>query len=124
MAKKRLVLEMGVGVDLRGSDYTKAAVRALRDALWRNSLTVVPALGYPIESMQVEIEIGVARPDAVDKSEVASVLPYGVATVKVVKGGLDVIEDEKHTVVANAAAVVYLAMESRSSESRSSQSAP
>jgi len=117
MAKKRLVLEMGVGVDLRGRDYTKAAVRALRDALWHNSLTVVPALGYPIESMLVEIEIGVAQPDAVDKSKVANVLPYGVATVEVVQGGLDVIEDDKHTVVANAAAVVYLDIENRSSQS-------
>ena len=29
----RLVLEIGMGTDIRGTDYTKAAVRALRDAL-------------------------------------------------------------------------------------------
>ena len=114
MARKRLVVEMGMGVDIRGGDYTKAAVRALRDALWRNSLTVVPALGYPVEQMEVDIEIGVAEPDQVDKTIVAEVLPYGKANVTVVKGGLDVREDERHTIVANAAAVVYLDIETAS----------
>ena len=111
MARKRLVVEMGMGVDLRGGDYTKAAVRALRDALWHNSLTVVPALGYSVDDMQVDIEIAVAEPALVDKEQVAEVLPYGKATVNVVRGGLDVREDDRHTVVANAAAVVYLDIE-------------
>lgn len=112
MPRKRLVVEMGMGVDIRGSDYTKAAVRALKDALWHNSLTVVPALGYTVDQMEVDIEIGVAQPDQVNKDEVAAVLPYGKASVTVSKGGLDIREDDKHTIVANAAAVVYLNIES------------
>lgn len=103
---------MGMGVDLRGGDYTKAAVRALKDALWHNSLTVVPALGYDVDQMEVDIEIGVAQPDQVDKDEVAAVLPYGKATVVISKGGLDISEDDRHTIVANAAAVVYLNLDS------------
>ena len=43
MALKRVALEIGMGTDIRGGDYTKAAVRALRDALWHNSLTVAGA---------------------------------------------------------------------------------
>ena len=68
------------------------------------------ALGYPRESMLVEVEIGVAQPEQVDCDEVAKVLPYGSATVRAVKGGLDVLNDEgtNTTVIANAAAVVYL----------------
>ena len=31
MALKRVALEIGMGTDIRGRDYTKAAVRALRD---------------------------------------------------------------------------------------------
>jgi len=108
LARKRLVVELGMGVDLRGGDYTKAAVRALRDALWRNSLTVVPALGYSIDDMQVDVEVAVAKPDLVDKNQVAEVLPYGRASVSVVTGGLDVRDGDRHTVVANVAAVVYL----------------
>ncbi len=113
MARKRLVVEMGMGVDLRGGDYTKAAVRALRDALWHNSLTVVPALGYPVDQMEVDIEIAVAEPGLVDKQQIAAVLPYGKANVSVVKGGLDIQEGTSHTIVANAAAVVYLDIETK-----------
>ncbi|MFT7496045.1 MAG: hypothetical protein ACI9V8_000935, partial [Urechidicola sp.] len=32
MTYKRMVVEMGMGTDLQGGNYTKAAVRALRDA--------------------------------------------------------------------------------------------
>ena len=110
MARKRLAVEMGMGTDLHGQDYTKAAVRALRDALWHNSLTVAPALGYSRDDMQVDIEIGVSKPEQVDKDTVAAVLPYGKAQVNVVKGGLDIVNDNgtDTTIVANAAAIVYL----------------
>ncbi len=46
MALKRMVLEIGMGTDIRGSDYTKAAVRALRDALWHNSLSIGAAVNH------------------------------------------------------------------------------
>lgn len=113
MARVRLAMEVGMGTDLQGQDYTKAAVRALKDALWHNSLTIAPALGYPREAMEVDIEIGVAQPDKVDTDAVADVLPYGKANVTVVSGGLDIpCEDgSKVTVLANAAAVVYLDMQ-------------
>ena len=119
VARKRLAIEMGMGTDLHGQDYTKAAIRALRDALWHNSLTVAPALGYPRESMQVDIQIGVAQPDNVDKQAVADVLPYGIAKVDVVKGGLDIPKDDGSgiTVVANAAAIVYLDINTVESQS-------
>ena len=113
MPKKRLAIEMGMGTDLHGQDYTKAAVRGLKDALWHNSLSVATALGYERESMLVEVEVGVAKPDEVDCDEVAKVLPYGSASVQAVKGGLDVLNDEgtNTTVIANVAAVVYLDIE-------------
>lgn len=110
MAYRRMVVEFGMGTDLQGADYTKAAVRALRDALWHNSLTVAPAFGLPRESMKVEVNIGVAKPRQVDVEQVRAVLPYGSSGVEVVEGGLDIVSDcgTKVTVVANAAAVVYL----------------
>lgn len=109
MALKRMAVEFGMGTDLHGEDYTKAACRALRDALWHNSLTVCHALGYELDEMQVHIDIGVAEPDKVDTSAVAAILPYGTATVAVSKGGLD-IENAEHgkVVIANVAAIVSL----------------
>ncbi len=110
MAMKRMVLEIGMGTDIRGGDYTKAAVRALRDALWHNSLGVAAALGLPVDSMQVEIIIGVPEPDKVDREAVLAVLPHGTGTVEVVEGGLEIPNDAgtDSTVIANAAAVVRL----------------
>jgi uncharacterized protein (TIGR02058 family) len=110
MALKRMVLEIGMGTDIRGADYTKAAVRALRDALWHNSLGIAGALGLPTDSMQVEVLIGVPRPDKVDKAAVLAVLPHGTGTVQVVEGGLEIANEAgtDSTVIANAAAVVRL----------------
>lgn len=110
MALKRMVLQIGMGTDIRGQDYTKAAVRALRDALWHNSLSVANALGLPVDAMQVEVTIGVPHPELVDKAAVSAVLPHGTGTVNVVEGGLEIANDDgtNTTVVANAAAVVRL----------------
>jgi len=110
MAMKRVAVEFGMGTDIRGADYTKAAVRALRDALWHNSLGVARALGVPTDSMVVDVLIGVPKPERVDKSAVLAVLPHGTGTVNVVEGGLEIANDEgtDSTVIANAAAVVHL----------------
>ena len=45
MAKVRYLTEMGMGVDVHGSDYTKAACRAVSDALRHSSLNFFKALG-------------------------------------------------------------------------------
>jgi uncharacterized protein (TIGR02058 family) len=109
MALRRMVLQIGMGTDIRGRDYTKAAVRALRDALWHNSLSVANALGLSVDAMQVAVTIGVPRPDLVDKAAVLAVLPHGTGTVTVVEGGLEITNESGNTtVVANAAAVVRL----------------
>jgi uncharacterized protein (TIGR02058 family) len=110
MALKRMVLQIGMGTDIRGTDYTKAAVRALRDALWHNGLSIADAVGLPVDAMQVDVTIGVPRPDRVDEQAVLAVLPHGTGTVRVVEGGLEIPNDSgtNKTVVANAAAVVRL----------------
>ena len=110
MALQRMAIEIGMGTDIRGSDYTKAAVRALRDALWHNSLSIANALGKPTDSMFVEIHIGVPKPEQVDKEQVLAVLPHGTGTVHVVEGGLEIPNDAGtgSTVVASAAAIVRL----------------
>ncbi len=110
MALKHVVTEIGMGTDIRGADHTKAAVRALRDALWHNSLSVAAALGQPTDSMQVEVTIGVPQPGQVDREAVLSVLPHGTGTVNVVEGGLEIPNDAgtDSTLIAHAAAVVRL----------------
>jgi uncharacterized protein (TIGR02058 family) len=110
MAMKRMMVEIGMGTDIRGADYTKAAVRALRDALWHNSLNVAAALGKPTDSMFVEVLIGVPKPERVNLDEVLAVLPHGTGTVKVFEGGLEIANDAGtgSTVMANCAAIAHL----------------
>ncbi|MCC7347670.1 MAG: Lin0512 family protein [Variibacter sp.] len=110
MAMKRMVLEFGMGTDIRGTDSTKAACRALRDALWHNSLSVATAMGQPLDAMHVEVHIGVPRPESVDTAQVLAVLPYGKGRVTVVEGGLEIRNDAgtDGTLIANACAVVSL----------------
>jgi uncharacterized protein (TIGR02058 family) len=110
MALKRMVLEIGMGTSIRSRNYTQAAVRALRDALWHNSLPVASALGAHVDSMQVEVTIGVPHPEQVDKAAVLAVLPHGTGTVNLIEGGLEIPNDEGTgaSVVAHAAAVVRL----------------
>jgi uncharacterized protein (TIGR02058 family) len=110
MALKRMVLELGMGTDIRGADYTKAAVRALRDALWHNSLSIADAVGLPTDAMQVEVRIGVPHPEKVDKEAVLAVLPHGTGTVTLVEGGLEIPNDAgtDSTILAHACAIVRL----------------
>ena len=110
MTLKRMVLELGMGIDIRGADYTKAAVRALRDALWHNSLSIADAVGLPVDSMQVEVRIGVPHPEKVDKEAVLAILPHGTGTVTLVEGGLEIPNDAgtNSTVLAHACAIVRL----------------
>jgi uncharacterized protein (TIGR02058 family) len=110
MPLKRMVLEIGMGTDIRGADSTKAATRAVRDALWRNSLSIAPALGLSLDAMQIDIRIGVPKPETVDKAAVLAVLPYGKGTVEVVDGGLVIPNDagSDATMIAHAAVVVRL----------------
>src|SRR5262245_14256043 len=110
MARKRMVLEFGMGTDIRGADPTKAACRALRDALWHNSLSIATALGQPLQAMMIDVHIGVPRPEKVDKAQVLATLPYGKGTVTVVEGGLEIHRDGggDSTLIANACVVVSL----------------
>jgi uncharacterized protein (TIGR02058 family) len=110
MALRRAILEMGAGNDLHGGDYTKAALRAVQDALHHSSLTMIRALGVDKKDVQVEVTIGVQKPEAVDLDAVKKSLPVGTVTVKAVKGGLDVPDDERDdtAVIASAAIAVRL----------------
>ena len=109
MALKRMVMELGMGTDLQGENYTKAACRAVHNALRQNSLSVYDAFGVSRDEMVVEIIIGAAKPDEVDVEEVAKMLPYGSRSVRMEAGGMDTPKEEGGvTVMANAAIIVFL----------------
>ena len=111
MANRRVILELGTGNDLHGGDYTKAALRAVQDALHHSSLAMLRALKVdPKTSMFVNVTIGVQQPGKVDLEKVKASLPHGIVSVKVIKGGLDVADPEHNdpAVIASAAIEVRL----------------
>ncbi|MBL6601570.1 MAG: Lin0512 family protein [Candidatus Puniceispirillum sp.] len=107
---KRIILETGTGNDLYGEDYTKAACRAVEDAIRHSSLILFRSLGFDHADMQVQVTIGVQHPEKVDAELVAQKLPRGTASVRVVKGGLNVVDADNNscTVVATAAVEAWL----------------
>lgn len=113
MAMKRVVTQFGMGTSIRSRNYTEAAARAIRDALWHNSLNVADAFGFPRDAMIIHVEIGVQQPDEVDREALLKIFPYGQPSITVIKGGLDVPRREKEgwSIIANAAIMVSFNME-------------
>ncbi|MGI9616660.1 MAG: Lin0512 family protein [Acidimicrobiales bacterium] len=108
MAFQRWITEMGMGVDVHGGDYTKAAKRAVSDALRHSSLNFFAVTDKTHHDMHIEVRIGVAEPDQVDVDAIAAEVPYGTVTVTPTSGGLDVpaAEGSDRLVIANAAILV------------------
>ena len=103
-----------MGTSLRRADYTEAAARAVRDALWHNSINLAELFGFDKTDMRIHVDIGVQQPDQVDTAKVAEVFPYGTADIHVQKGGLDIPRPEgtgNPTIIANAALSVSFEME-------------
>jgi len=110
MARARCITEMGMGVDVHGRDATKAARRAVSDAIRHSSLSFVRLMGKTPNDMIVDVTIGVPDPTTVDTAAVAGELPYGTVTVTAVKGGLEVPAESGSDaiLIANAAVIVSL----------------
>lgn len=109
-----LLVEFGMGTSLRRGDYTQAAVRGVKDALWHNSINLAELFGFEKTDMRIRVDIGVQNPEAVDVEEVKRVFPYGETDVRVYHGGLDVPRPEgkgNPTIMANVALTVGFEME-------------
>ena len=113
MTERRIILEMGTGNDLYGMDYTKAACRAVQDALHHSSIVLFKSLGYDHREMRVQVTIGVQAPEQVDLAVVTAELPRGRAEVTAVFGGLNVLDADQGTthVIATAAIEAFLPIE-------------
>jgi uncharacterized protein (TIGR02058 family) len=111
---QRLLVEFGMGTSLRRGDYTQAAVRAVQDALWHNSINLAELFGFEKTDMRILLDVGVQRPEAVDVDALRAVFPYGHVEVQVQHGGLDIPRpdgDGHPTIMANVALTVGFEME-------------
>ena len=110
MTRVRCITEMGMGVDVHGRDATKAAKRAVSDAIRQSSLGFFRMIGKTANDLFVDVTLAVPNPEAVDKDAVAKELPYGTVTVTAVKGGLEIPSATEVAndpiLIANAAVIV------------------
>ena len=107
---QRFIIEMGMGNDQYGQDYTKAAARAIEDAIRHSAIPLFEATGLDHDQMRVHVTIGVQNPDAVDCEALAERLPRGRAEVQATFGGIDVTNPDngKTLVIATAAVEAFL----------------
>jgi len=117
MAKRRYIVELGYGADLHGKDVTKAACRAVKDAISRSCLCGIIELAgiKDPNKMIIRLLIGCTYPERVDKAQVAAQLPFGSVEIETVPGGLEAkglevaaLGEGDRIVVANAALTVFL----------------
>lgn len=90
MTRKRLIIEMGMGVDQHGQEPTVAASRAVRNAIAHNALPgvwEVAGLSDP-NQMIVEVQVAVPYPEQVRQEEVLAMLPFGRKSLTVQSGGM------------------------------------
>lgn len=104
----RVIIEMGMGNDLHGMDYTKAAARAIEDAFRHSSLPLFSVTGLAHDQMRVQVTVGVQEPDKVDADTLVAKLPRGKATVSIVHGGLNVPTGSDTIVIAQASVEAFL----------------
>ena len=103
---QRFIIEMGSGNDQYGMDYTKAAARAIEDAIRHSSIPMLAARSIPHTDMRVEVTVGVQEPDKLDTDALKSALPRGTTTITATHGGLNVTNpDTGDTIVIATAAV-------------------
>ena len=92
MALKRFLVELGMGSDLHGGDVTKAAQKAIKDAVSRSclcGLMEIVGLTDP-HQMRVDVKLGCPDPERLDREAVLKAVPFGATNLEVVTGGLAV----------------------------------
>jgi uncharacterized protein (TIGR02058 family) len=118
---RRYLVEVGTGIDLHGEDETKAAQRAVKDAISHSSMVGLGQL-FKInrfseieEALMVDVTIAAPDPEKVDGEAVLSTLPEGKRRINVIKGGLkfpnESTKEEARThsiVIVNAVIVVLV----------------
>lgn len=86
-----MFIETGMGIDVHGQDITKAAVRAIKNAIHFNSMPGIRSVlpGNSLENMKVNVKLAVpCEKESLDVDTVKAALPYGQVTVEVMDGGM------------------------------------
>ena len=87
---KVMFIELGMGADLHGQNITKAALRAIRNAIGHNSMPGMRSL-VADDPARMKVNVRLAVPidrEKLDLGQLREALPYGEVTFEVVEGGM------------------------------------
>ena len=116
---KRLLIELGHGIDQHGQDPTNAACKAVKDAISHSYLCGIREI-FALEDLNdmiVEVTVAVPNPKEVDGAKVLSVIPFGQKSISIVEGGMtfpgmvmpELGDRTSAILIANAAVLVKIA---------------
>ena len=119
---KKFIVQIGMGVDQHGhdDDCTKAAIKAIKNAISNNCLTGLSEicdLKNP-NDMKVHVRIGVPFPDKINTNKVLRAVPFGEKSIEVINGGMlvpglmikELGDTSNNMIVCNAAVSVSVKM--------------
>ena len=121
---RKYLMENGTGVDQHGKDETKAAQKAIKNAIGHSSMIGLKSF-YKIDNfaqledaLMVDVTIATPNPETVDGDAVLSVLPEGNRRINIIKGGMMWPAENTHpdsvshaVVMANALIIVLIDVE-------------
>ena len=115
---KKFVIQIGMGVDQHGQDVTKAAQKAIKDAISNNCLVGLTDICHlqKLEDFYVHVLIAVPYPEQINEKRVLKAVPFGNKELVVVKGGLlvpgiripELGDTSNEMIIANAAVTVLV----------------
>jgi len=115
---KRFVIEFGMGLDQHGQDPTRAAIKAVKDAIANSCLAGVIDIARlsDVNEMRVEMHIACPHPERVDRDQVLAALPFGQKQLFVAEGGMiahglfqpELGDTTDEAFIANAAIIVWV----------------
>ena len=88
---KRFLVEFAMGTDLHGQNVTKAACKAVRNAISNCCLCgITDCLGVEnlYNRMHIHVKLGSTNPEGIDVEQVKAELPLGTVDVECVQGGM------------------------------------
>lgn len=89
--EKIMFIETGMGIDVHGQDITRAAVRAVQNAIHFNSMPGIRSVlpNNSLDNMCVNVKLAVpCEKENLNIEAVKAALPYGKVTVEVMDGGM------------------------------------
>ena len=114
------LIEWGTGADLHGENCTKAAQRAVKDAVSHccmRGITEITAHYGPSASVSLSVKLAAPAPQTINRALVLDALPdfREATTMEIISGGMTVAgscaqngQSQEQIVIVNAAVTVYL----------------